>query len=466
MQIPVMNGIYTDSNSDFRTAYPRNLVPVPKQQGVSNGYLRPADGIIEQGSTAGVPRGAINWNGVCYRVQGDRLITVSSTGSVTTLGTIPGTGRVTMTYSFTKLAIAAQGLLYYWDGTSLTTVTDPDLGIVLDVVWVDGYFMTTDGSYIVVTELNDPTAVNPLKYGSSEADPDKIVGLQKVRNEVYVVNRYTIEVFQDVGGALFPFQRIAGAQVMRGAIGTKTMTVFLEGIAFLGSGRNEPPAVWIAGNSSSVKLSTREIDQILLGYTELELSKALMEVKVSNNHQSIFIHLPDQTLVYDGSGSAATQEPIWYTLTSGLEELGQYRAQYFVWCYDTWSCADPTTTKLGTLTNTVSTHYGDKVGWSFSTDILYNEGNGAIFHELELVCLTGNAVLGLDPTIWTSYTLDGQTWSQERPRTAGKQGERNKRISWLQQGSMRNWRSQKFRGNSDAHLSVVRLEATLEPLNV
>jgi hypothetical protein len=107
-----------------------------------------------------------------------------------------------MDYSFDRLAIASGGRLYYWNGT-LTQVTDPDLGVVLDVVWVDGYFMTTDGESLVVTELSDPTQVNPLKYGSSEVDPDPVVALLKLRNEVYALNRNTIEVFDNVGGEFF-----------------------------------------------------------------------------------------------------------------------------------------------------------------------------------------------------------------------------------------------------------------------
>jgi hypothetical protein len=43
--------------------------------------------------------------------------------------------------------------------------------------------------------LNDPTAVDPLKYGSSEADPDPILAIRKIRNEVYALNRHTVEVF-------------------------------------------------------------------------------------------------------------------------------------------------------------------------------------------------------------------------------------------------------------------------------
>lgn len=35
-----INGIYTDQTADYRTSYPLNLVPVPKQNGISQGYLK------------------------------------------------------------------------------------------------------------------------------------------------------------------------------------------------------------------------------------------------------------------------------------------------------------------------------------------------------------------------------------------------------------------------------------------
>jgi len=214
MQIPILNGIFADNGPDLRTSYPVNLVPVPKQSGISAGFLRPGDGIVANGTGPGIDRGGINWNGVCYRVMGTKLVTVSSNGAVTVLGDVGGpiNTLVTMDYSFDRLAIASGGRLYYWNSAlGLVQVTDPDLGVVLDVVWVDGYFMTTDGTNLIVTELSDPTQVNPLKYGSSEVDPDPVVALLKLRNEVYALNRNTIEVFDNVGGEFFPFQRIDGA---------------------------------------------------------------------------------------------------------------------------------------------------------------------------------------------------------------------------------------------------------------
>ncbi len=137
MQIPIVSGIYAGAAADLRTSYPVNRVPVPKQSGISAGYLRPGDGIISQGTGPGVTRGATVWNGVCYRVMGSSLVSVSSSGVVTVLGDVGNGGLVSFDYGFDRLAITSGGRLHYWNGT-LTQVTDPDLGVALDVVWIDG----------------------------------------------------------------------------------------------------------------------------------------------------------------------------------------------------------------------------------------------------------------------------------------------------------------------------------------
>jgi hypothetical protein len=66
--------------------------------------------------------------------------------------------------------------------------------------------------------------------------------------------------------------------------------------------------------------------------------------------------------------------------------------------------------------------------------------------------------------IETSYSLDGETWSTARPILAGVQGDRAKRLVWYRNGSMRNWRIQRFRGDTRTFCSFARLEAQLEPL--
>lgn len=465
MQIPILNGIYTDNGPDIRTSYPVNLVPVPKKSGISNGFLRPGDGLVANGTGPGVDRGGINWNGACYRVMGTKLVIVASNGAVTVLGDVGGPVNtlVTMDYSFDRLAIASGGRLYYWNGT-LTQVTDPDLGVVLDVVWVDGYFMTTDGTSLVVTELTDPLQVNPLKYGSSEVDPDPVVAILKLRNEIYALNRNTIEVFDNVGGDFFPFQRIDGAQIQKGVVGTFACCVYLEAVAFLGSGRNEEPGIYLGANATAQKISTQEIDHVLLQFTEAQLATVKMEARNDKNHQHLYVHLPDRTIVYDAAASEALGEQVWFTLTTSTVGFSQYRARNLVWAYDKWLVGDPQSSTIGYMVDTTGEHWGQIVRWEFGTIIAYNEGNGAIFHELELVALTGRVALGKDPIISTSYSVDGQSWSQDRPIRVGTTGNTRKRLAWFQQGHMRNWRIQRFRGDTQAHLSFARLEAQIEGL--
>lgn len=466
MQIPILKGIYTDSGPDIRTSYPVNLVPVPNQSGISAGYLRPADGISSLGTGPGVDRGGINWNGICYRVMGTKLVIVSSNGTVTVLGDVGGPENtyVTMDYSFDRLGIASGGRLYYWNGTTLTQVTDADLGTVLDFAWIDGYFMTTDGTNLVVTELNDPTQVNPLKYGSSELDPDSIVAIIKHRNEVYAVNRHTMEVFDNVGGDFFPFQRIEGAQIQKGAIGTFACCIFADAIAFLGSGRNEAPGVYVGVNGGAQKISTQEIDRVLLGYSETQLSDVKLEAKNDKSHQHLYIHLPDRTMVYDASASAELGEPVWFVLSTSLVGFQQYRARNMVWAYGQWMVGDPQSADIGKFVDNVGTHWGQNVRWEFGTLIIYNESTGAIFNSLELVSLPGRVALGINPTISTSYSVDGVSWSQDKYISVGTIGNTSKRLVWFQQGVMRSWRVQRFRGDSQAHVSFVRLEAKIEPL--
>lgn len=464
MQVPIISGIYADNVGGVRTAYPVNRIPVPIKSGISSGYLRPGYGLIQDGTGPGVDRGGIEWRGALYRVMGPSLVRIAADGSHAVLGSIAGSGQCSFDYSFDRLAIGGGGVLHYWDGSTLTTVSDPDLGPVVDMVWVDGYFMTTDGEFLVVTELSDPTSVNPLKYGSSEIDPDEVTGLLKIRGEVYALNRHTIEVFTNVGGDNFPFSRVEGAQIQKGAIGPHAKCVYLDAVAFVGSGRNEPPSVYIGGSGGTQKIATQEIDKVLSTYTEEQLAACVVEAVQDGSHNHLYIHLPDRCLVYDHSASQAVGELVWFVLTSATEGFATYRARNHVWCYDRWNVGDPTSTKHGHMTDAVSSHWGDVVRWEFGTAILYNDGRGAVIHNIELVALTGHVSITDTPTISTSHSVDGETWSTERYISAGKAGERAKRILWLQGGMIRNWRIQRFKGDSRAHLSIMRIDMQAEPL--
>ena len=168
--------------------------------------------------------------------------------------------------------------------------------------------------------------------------------------------------------------------------------------------------------------------------------------------------------MFDGEATKALSQPVWSILTSSIVDYSKYRAQNFVWCYNKWLVGDSETPAIGYFNNDISTHWGENVRWEFGTTIIYNEGRGAIVQQLELVSLTGSVAFGTNPTINTSYSTDGQTWSQQKFINIGTTGDRAKRLVWFQQGWMRNWRIQRFQGTSQAHMSFARLEAAIEPM--
>lgn len=465
MQVSILSGSYADAGIGLRTKYPINYRPVFSPSGASSGYLRPCEGLVSDGSGNGTCRGGINWNGVWYAVFGSSLCSVSSSGTVSVLGSVGSDGQpVSMDYSFNELCVVSNGNAFYWDGSTLTQITDPDLGTVYDVIFIDGYFMFSDSENLLVSDIGAPTSINPLKYGSSEVDPDDIQGILKIRNEVYAINENTIEVFDNTGSSGFPFQRIDSAQIPKGAVGRKAFCKHMEAVAFVGSDRNEPPSVYLGFNGRAERIATKEIDEVLMGYSKAQLEDIVVESRKDKNSDMVYIHLPDQTLVYDSDASKAFGAPVWFILSSGIGSLSKFRGRFFVYAYDRWNVTDTDSATLGHFTDDVGSHWGETITWEFGTSIVYNENMGVVMNEIELVALPGRIALGDEPQISTSYSKDLVNWSQDRFLSVGKIGDRLKRLVWRRQGSTRNYRVQRFRGDSKARISFLRLEVQAEPL--
>ena len=150
------------------------------------------------------------------------------------------------------------------------------------------------------------------------------------------LNRYTCETFDNIGGDGFPFQRIEGAQIMKGCIGPRAACLFIDVVAFVGGGRNEALGVYLGAIGQAVKASTREVDLVLAEFGEEALTGLVLESVVDGGHQFLYMHLPDRTLVYDAAASKELGSPVWFELNSGNVIRQKYRARNFVYCYDKW----------------------------------------------------------------------------------------------------------------------------------
>jgi hypothetical protein len=455
--IPLLSGIAGNEAGEFVTTYPLNLEPIIVDSKISKGQLRAAQGAVQMGMGPGSDRGGIFWNGQLFRVMGPQLCTIGADGSVHVIGYVGPGARCAIDYSFDRLAIASNGALYYYaPSTGLTQVTDTDLGLVRDMIWIDGYFMTTDGSFVVVTELSDPTQVKPLKYGSAEEDPDQITGLIKFRDEAYVLGRHTIQPFKNVGGNGFPFATDLGVTIPFGCVGPTAKCLFGDGFAFVGSARNEGLNVYIAGiGGTAPAIGCRELCDALDALSDA--SSVELEARSDRNERRLMVHLPSETWVFLLNASTAAGVPVWYRLCS---DPSGYRLRNSVEAFGRTVVGDSLSGAFGYLSETTRSHFSLEPGWSFEAGLLYNEGLGAIVHSVELVGLPGR---GGDGAVFMSTSRDGETWSLERsvPLRAAR---RSSRIAWRPHIRIGNYLGLRFRGSGAALPGIAALEAKLAPL--
>lgn len=458
MQIPLLSGVGANETAEFVQRYPLNLEPVAINSKISKGQLRLAAGATSFAMGPGIDRGGIVWNDACHRVMGTSLVTVNADGSVTALGDVGGEGPISLDYSFDRLAVRSGTSLFYWNGVALSQVTDTDLGNVLDMLWIDGYFMTTDGSYLVVTELSDPTSILPLKYGSAEVDPDPITGLFKVKqsDEVYVLGRHTIQVFENRGGNGFPFAAVKGATIPYGCVSASAKCGLGDSFAFAGSKRDEALGVYVAGSASATKISTRAVDDALAAVDDP--ASIQLEKRAYRDEQRLLVHLPGETWVYLVNASARVEEQVWYRLASGFG--GAYRPRNAVLAYGKFLVGDTESSAIGVLDETADSHFGETFEWALDAGLLYNQGKGAIIDSVELVGPPGR---GGEAKLFLSTTEDGEVFSEERALTVVT-GDRRKRLVWRLGRRLSNYLGFRFRGYGGLP-GFAALEATVRPLS-
>ena len=455
--IPLLSGIAGTETGEFVKSYPLNLEPVVIDSKISKGQLRTVPGAVTSATGPGIDRGGILWNGLHYRVLGTKFCSISADWTITQIGDVGPGGRCWFDYSFDRLAIGSGGAMYYYttDG-GLAQVTSDNLGTVLDGLWVDGYFMTTDGTYVVVTELQDPTQVKPLKFGSAEEDPDPITGLIKYREEVYVLGRFTTQVFDDVGGNGFPFQDRKGAGFPYGCVGPYAKCLFGDGFMFVGGGRNEGLNVYAATQGVAEPIGSREVCDALDALADPSVVE--VEERADRSERRLLVHLPTETWAYLLNASAAAGEQIWYRIVT---DSSGYRCRNAIDAYGLKIVGDTQSGAVGFLDNSDRTHFGIDPSWSFEAGMLYNGGAGAIVHSLELVGLPGR---GGNGAIFMSWTRDGETWSMER---AVKQlaSNRQRRLAFRPHARIGNYLGLRFRGSGSALPGIASLEAKLAALS-
>jgi hypothetical protein len=371
------------------------------------------------------------------------------TFNLVSLGTILGTGRVSMSDNGSQLFVLVPGGNgYIYDenaGTPFQQITDPDFtanGNPQYVVFLDGYFViTTDEKKFIISALNDGLSYNALDFGSAEADPDKIVRPVVLNNQLFILGSETTEVFRNVGGSGFPFQRVSGFVFDKGCAAPFSVEKSDNSFFMLGGGHNEFNSVWLFTGNGYQKISTPAIDNLIRNVSDTDRSNAFSWQYSQRGSFFLGISLGEHTIVYDLFSKK------WHTRSSVINNQDDiFRANYIVSAYNRLLVGDTQDGRIGALDSDVYTEYGQLIRRVVASPNLTLELANTKVSMIEATVESG---VGNDdvenPVMSMEYSDNGgKTFVYPRTRSICKIGEYERRAVWRRNGAFPRFRILRF----------------------
>ena len=437
--LPIANGYYESDSLPISAQECTNFYPnIAQAPALNQETLFGTPGLTQVASASDISncRGAHEMNGVPYFVIDGKLYSMSASYVLTDHGQIGGSGRVSMADNGTQMLVlvpGGNGYIYNHVTDSFAQITDADFtanGNPQQVVYIDGYFcLTTDSKKFIVSALNDGLSYNALDFGTAESDPDEIVAPVVFKNQLFIGGSQTIEAFQNIGGADFPFQR-TGLFLSKGISSPFSIQSIQDTFVFVGAGANESPAIWALNGNSVAKISTTAIDKELSELTETQIADIFSWAYAEKGAYFVGFALPGTTLVYD------TISKRWHERKSFVDgSLGAYRVTALVRAYNQLWAGDLVDGRIGLLDQDTYTEYGTEIRRTIVTQPFQNNMESFVVPELELTVESGvgNAD-AVDPQVGLERSTDAKVWSDMRLRNVGKVGEYNRRVIWNRNG--------------------------------
>ena len=409
-----------------------------------------------------------------YVVSGNSVYKLTSlTGTPVLLGTIAGTGQVSIADNGDQIVFVSSPNAYVYTESTNTfaQVTDPDFPGAVTVGYIDGYFVFNqpNSQKLWITSLLDGTQIDPLDFASAEGSPDGIVGIIVDHREVWVFGPDSTEVWYNAGAADFPLARIQGAFNEIGCVAAYSIAKLDNSIFWLGCDARGQGIVYKANGYIGQRISTHAIEWQIQQYSNM--SDATAYTYQQDGHAFYVLNFPTggTTWVYDVSTG------VWHErayLDNG--QFSRHRGN----CQCNFSgdiiIGDYETGDIYTFDLTVYADNGDAQKWLRSWRALPTGQNNlkrTAHHSLQLNCEVGtglNSGQGSDPQIMLRWSDDGgHTWSNEHWTSMGAMGNYGQRAIWRRLGMTLKLRDRVYEvsGTDPVKLDIIGAQLLLSGTN-
>lgn len=445
MQTPILGQAYVARSVNAADNTMVNLFPeaIP-EGGQTGGFLNRAPGLrllatIGTGPIRGLWTHTTAGNDA-YVVSGDKFYKIDTNYNATLLGTVAGTGPVSIADSGIQIFIAAGANAYvYTESTNtFTKITDPDFAGATTVCYIDGYFAFNqpDSQIIWVTELLNGTSINPLAFAAAESSPDEVVAVVSNNREVWVFGQGTTEVWYDAATTPFPLAPIQGAYNEIGCVAPFSIAKLDNSLFWLGADPRGFGIVYRNQGYTGKRVSTHAVEYAIQSYGDITDAEAYTYQQEGHAFYVLNFPTANKTWVYDVATGAWHERASWVN-GSFIRHRGQcqmnFNSQTVIGDYENGN--------LYAFDLDVYTDNGAIQKWVRSWRPLPPNQNNlkrTAQHTLQLTCESGvglNLGQGQDPQVMLRWSDDGgHTWSNEHWISMGKIGEYGYRAIWRRLG--------------------------------
>ena len=511
MKTPILGSSYVVRSVNAADNRMVNLFPeIVPEAGKEPAFLNRAPGLKLLNTVGTGPiRGLWAFSpddGTGFVVSGTELYKINNNYVATLIGSVSGTGPVSLADNGTQLFIACNGPSYIYNANTggFGQITDLDFPGAVTVAYLDGYFVFNEpnSQKLWVTQLLDGTSIDPLDFASTEGSPDGLLAVISNFREIWAFGTNSIEVWFDSGATDFPLQRIQGAFNELGCAAPYSIAKMDNGLFWLGRDRRGQGIVYRANGYTGQRISTHAVEWQIQQYDGM--SDAIGYTYQQDGHSFYVLVFPsaNTTWVYDVATQAWHERAGWNN-GSFIRHRGNCQMAFNnkvlvgdfengnVYAFDltdysdnggiqkwlrTWRALPTGQNNLKrTAQHSLQLDIESGVGLNGSmvaeTIYLLTENDEYLITENGDYLIsdeTSPITQGSDPQVMLRWSDDGgHTWSNEHWAPIGKIGEYYKRVFWRRLGMTLKLRDRVYEisGTDPVKIDIMGAELILSPTN-
>lgn len=368
-----------------------------------------------------------------FVVAGSTLYTVTSAGAYTAVGTLASSsGFVSMKSGLYQLVIVdgPSGYVFTFNTNTLAQITDPDWRGSRWVAELNGTFIfvpddAPDQFYL--SAIDDGSTFDALDFSSSDAQPDNIVTHRVMKNELFLFNARSTEVWVYSGDPDFPLVRYNSTPIDIGCVGLRAAVVTNDSMFWIGSTDKGAGLVYEMRGHSPLRVSQDAVEQAIASSTDI--TQARMWCYQIDGAEFVGLDAPGMSTAW--VYNLATQQ--WHEQARNVAGAWvQWPVDQIVYFADThFASSGAVLYVIDKALDTIGTE--PMVLERTWPHLMAGNMDPVSYRGLEVSMTTGNAAGG-------SVTLElsndgGYVWGSPLRKALGAVGQRMARIRWLGLGS-------------------------------